>query len=130
MRGNRSRDTRPELALRSAVHKMGLRYRVAARPLPGLRRTADLVFSRAQVAVFVDGCFWHGCPTHYVPSASNVDYWRDKMARNKDRDRETDALLRDAGWEVLRIWAHEDAVDAARRVSEIVRARTPGRSPR
>jgi DNA mismatch endonuclease (patch repair protein) len=129
MQGNRSRDTRPELALRSAVHAMGLRYRVAARPLPRLRRTADLVFPRVQVAVFVDGCFWHGCPAHYVPSASNVDYWRDKVAKNRDRDRETDALLREAGWEAVRIWAHEDAPEAAQRVAEIVRARAARRSP-
>lgn len=124
MRGNRSRDTRPELALRSAVHAMGLRYRVAARPIPKLRRTADLSFSRARVAVFVDGCFWHGCPQHYVPSASNIEYWQAKIARNKARDHETDALLRGAGWVVLRIWAHEDVAGAAERIAEAVRSRT------
>jgi DNA mismatch endonuclease, patch repair protein len=123
MRGNRSRDTRPELALRSVVHAMGLRYRVAARPLPNWRRTADMVFSRAQVAVFVDGCFWHGCPEHYVPSASNVGYWEDKVARNKERDRETDAFLREAHWIVIRCWAHEDMGEVAQTVADAVRAR-------
>ncbi|MGI8446713.1 MAG: hypothetical protein ACR2MP_05920 [Streptosporangiaceae bacterium] len=71
MRGNRSRDTRPELAVRSAVHRRGLRYRVSVRPLPEVRRTADLVFPSERVAVFIDGCYWHGCPEHYVPSLSN-----------------------------------------------------------
>ena len=123
MRGNRSRDTQPELALRSVIHAMGLRYRVAARPLPGLRRTADLVFPRARVAVFVDGCYWHGCPEHYVPSASNVDYWKDKIERNIARDHETDALLREAGWVVVRCWAHEETNEVARNVADVVRAR-------
>lgn len=75
MRGNRSRDTKPELAVRRLLHARGLCYRVNARPLPSLRRTADIVFRGKRVAVFIDGCYWHGCPEHYVPSKSNVDYW-------------------------------------------------------
>src|SRR5215831_143496 len=116
MRGNRSRDTRPELAVRSAVHRLGLRYRVSARPLKHVRRSADLVFATAQVAVFVDGCFWHGCPEHYVPSISNRAYWADKISRNRARDSDTDRLLLEAGWLPIRVWAHEDPGRVAERV--------------
>ncbi len=123
MQANRSRDTGPELALRRLVHAAGLRYRVAARPLPGLRRTADLVFRPARVAVFVDGCFWHGCPEHASDPRTNADYWIPKLARNAERDRETDALLAEAGWLSIRIWEHEDAVVAAGRIIDVVRQR-------
>ncbi|MFF3265307.1 very short patch repair endonuclease [Streptomyces sp. NPDC002932] len=121
MRGNRSKDTRPELRLRSLLHKQGLRYRVAARPLPGLRRTADLIFSRPKVAVFVDGCFWHGCPEHLRQSRKNADFWRSKIEGNQTRDAETDRLLREAGWTVVRVWEHEDPDAAAARVISAVR---------
>src|SRR6476661_4110970 len=118
MRGNRNRDTRPELAVRSAVHALGLRYRVAARPIAGVRRSADLVFRRRRVAVFVDGCFWHGCPDHFVLPRTNVDYWTAKIDRNRARDAETDALLADAGWIVVRVWEHEAPSRGADRVRE------------
>lgn len=85
MLGNRNRDTAPELALRRLVHAAGLRYRVAAKPLPGMRRTADLIFRPTRVAVFVDGCYWHGCPEHFVPPKTNPEYWREKIARNIQR---------------------------------------------
>ncbi|GAA1559007.1 hypothetical protein GCM10009678_47570 [Actinomadura kijaniata] len=123
MLGNRSRDTSPELAIRSLVHAAGLRYRVAAKPLPGIRRTADLVFRPTRVAVFVDGCFWHGCPDHFVAPKTNPDYWRTKISRNVERDRETDALLAEAGWLVLRFWEHEGAGHCARAVCEAVQSR-------
>src|SRR4051812_35681454 len=113
MRGNRSRDTKPELLLRSVLHKRGMRYRVAARPIPELRRTADLLFAGPRVAVFVDGCFWHGCPEHYRRPASNVEYWDAKVLRNVARDREVDKLLAEAGWTVVRVWEHEDPVAGA-----------------
>lgn len=120
MSGNRSRDTRPELALRSAVHARGLRYRVATRPIPTVRRTADLVFPGARVAVFLDGCFWHGCPDHYRPSTKNAEFWADKIARTRERDEQTDELLRSAGWMVVRIWEHESPDVAANRVEAAV----------
>lgn len=118
MQGNRSRHTAPELAVRRLVHAMGMRYLVNARPLPRVRRTADLVFRGAHVAVFIDGCYWHGCPLHYRQPAANSDYWRDKVARNRARDADTDALLRAERWTVLRFWAH----DAPQAVAETVRS--------
>jgi len=121
MRSNKGRDTKPELALRSAVHALGLRYRVNARPLKGVRRTADLLFSRARVAVFLDGCFWHGCPEHHTVAKTNGDFWAQKVSDNRRRDRDTDAKLAEAGWRSVRIWEHEDPAEAARRVREAVR---------
>jgi DNA mismatch endonuclease (patch repair protein) len=123
MRANRGRDTAPELALRRAVHGLGLRYRVNAAPLRGVRRTADLVFTRARVAVFLDGCFWHGCPEHHTVAATNAGFWAEKVETNRRRDRDTDARLAEAGWAVLRVWEHEDPVEAAARVREVVTGR-------
>ncbi|MFE1166182.1 very short patch repair endonuclease [Nocardiopsis sp. NPDC058789] len=124
MRGNRGRDTKPELLLRSALHRRGMRYRVSARPVPGLRRTADLVFVRARVAVFVDGCYWHGCPEHLRPARANGAFWRDKIATNRARDAETNRILSEEGWDVLRFWEHEAPDTAADRVVDLVREKT------
>ncbi|MDA8321320.1 MAG: very short patch repair endonuclease [Actinomycetota bacterium] len=120
MRGNKGKDTRPELAVRSAAHALGLRYRVGVRPLPDTRRTADLVFPKAKVAVFVDGCFWHGCPDHYRPASRNAEFWTAKIAGNIERDADTDARLTAAGWRVIRVWEHEPAAIAARKIMEVV----------
>jgi len=93
------RDTAPELALRRVLYRRGLRYRVHRRPLPDLARQADIVFTGAKVAVFVDGCFWHGCPEHgRREHRTNGWYWPTKIAANKDRDRDTDERLIDAYW--------------------------------
>ena len=108
---------------------MGLRYRVSVRPLAGLRRTADLVFTRARVAVFLDGCFWHGCPQHHTKAAANATFWAEKVAGNRARDRDTDARLAEAGWESVRIWEHEDPAVAAERVADVVRRRRRLDSP-
>jgi DNA mismatch endonuclease (patch repair protein) len=129
MVGNRRRDTSPEMAVRRLVHAAGLRYRVDARPLPDLNRRADLVFSRAKVAVFVDGCFWHGCPQHHTTSRTNAEYWAAKAQRNRARDAETDRLLADAGWTVLRVWEHEDPAEAAQRVVNVVHVERRRRGP-
>lgn len=120
MLGCRSRDTRPEKALRSVLHAMGLRFRVCTRPVAQVRRTADVVFTRARVAVFMDGCFWHGCPQHYRIPRTNTAYWADKITGNQTRDRQTDELLQDAGWTVVRIWEHEDALVAAEAVTRAI----------
>jgi DNA mismatch endonuclease (patch repair protein) len=123
MRKARERDTAPERALRTLLHRRGLRYRVDRAPLPDVRRRADLVFGPAKVAVFVDGCFWHGCPKHASWPRTNAKWWRDKIGRNQERDRDTDRLFTERGWAVVRIWEHEDAVEAADRVAALVAAR-------
>lgn len=106
MRGNRRRDSSLELAVRRKLHASGFRYRVDYAPLPGLRSRADIVFTRSKVAVYLDGCFWHGCPTHGTIPVSNADYWVPKLARNRQRDQEATQSLRVAGWTVLRFWEH------------------------
>lgn len=123
MRSNTGRDTSPELALRSAVHRLGLRYRVSKRPLPSLRRTADLVFSPSRVAVFLDGCFWHGCPEHHTIAVTNAKFWSDKVEGNRARDRDTDRRLAAAGWLSIRVWEHENPEQASLRVKQIVEER-------
>lgn len=121
MVGNRSRDTKPELALRSTLHRMGLRFRVQVRPIPALRRKADIVFSKQRIAVFVDGCFWHGCGAHKALPKTNVKFWTDKIDRNRLRDADTDRKLVEAGWQSIRVWEHEDVSQAALRVARAVR---------
>src|SRR4051812_46085095 len=123
MQSNKGRDTKPEMALRSAVHALGLRYRIGARPLKQVRRTADLVFTKAKVAVFLDGCFWHGCPQHHTIAVTNSEFWATKVEGNMARDRDTDQRLDDAGWRSVRIWEHEDPEEAALRIKSIVSAR-------
>jgi DNA mismatch endonuclease (patch repair protein) len=120
MQGNKSRDTKPEIAVRSAVHALGMRYRVSARPQRDLRRTADLVFRKARVAVFVDGCFWHGCPEHHAPPKTNASYWATKIQGNKSRDKDTTERLCKEGWTVLRFWSHEEPLSVAMQIAEVV----------
>lgn len=123
MQSNKRRDTKPELALRKAVHALGLRYRVDAKPLTEMRRRADMVFVGPRVAVFLDGCFWHGCPAHHTVAKANAEFWAEKVSGNRARDRDTDARLEAAGWACVRVWEHEDPVEAATRVAAVVRAR-------
>ena len=117
------RDTKPERELRSQLHRLGLRFRVQQKLLDGLRRKADIVFRPTKVAVFTDGCFWHGCPIHATWPKQNAEFWRDKIETNRRRDADTDARLTEAGWLVIRVWEHEDALEAARRIEGIVRGR-------
>ncbi|MEU1860788.1 very short patch repair endonuclease [Streptomyces gardneri] len=123
MSKQRSRDTGVEIALRRILHASGLRYRVHRRPLKGVRREADIVFGPAKVAVFVDGCFWHGCPEHATWPKRNSGFWREKIEKNRARDANTDALLLEAGWASVRVWEHESADEAAARVKAVVAAR-------
>jgi DNA mismatch endonuclease (patch repair protein) len=117
MKGNRRADTKPELALRKELHRRGLRFRKDAplRQAERLRRV-DIVFPGARLAVFVDGCFWHGCPEHGNKPRANTPYWSAKLARNVARDAQVDAELESAGWAVIRVWEHEGVQEAAERV--------------
>lgn len=116
MSGARRRDTAPELALRRALHARGLRFRVV-HPVPGnKRRTIDIAFTRRRLAIFLDGCFWHGCPEHAAAPRANAEWWERKIATNRARDRDTDRLLVLAGWKVLRLWEHEPVVQAVEKV--------------
>lgn len=129
MRLQRSRDTGPEMAVRRELFRRGFRYRVHY-PVPGLaRRRIDIAFTRAKVAVFVDGCFWHGCPEHGNPAVqANREYWDPKIARNRERDADTDRRLADAGWLVVRVWEHEltsDVVDRVESAFKVQRPRAP-----
>ncbi|MDX3265992.1 very short patch repair endonuclease [Streptomyces sp. MI02-2A] len=123
MSRQKSRDTQVELALRRALHAAGLRFRVHRRPVKGVRREADIVFGPARVAVFVDGCFWHGCPEHATWPRRNADFWRAKIEGNRVRDADTDVRLAQAGWLAVRVWEHEPPLEAAQRVRAVVEER-------
>ena len=116
MQRQRSRDTSTERALRSELFKRGFRYRLHRRPLPGLRREADIVNATLLIAIFVDGCFWHGCPAHATWPRANAEFWKTKIEKNRARDRDTDTRLIEAGWTVVRVWEHEDPSEAADQV--------------
>ena len=121
MKRNRRRDSRAELALRSELHRRGLRFRVDMRlRASGRLIRPDVVFTRARLTIFVDGCFWHCCPEHSNMPRANTAYWKPKLARNVARDRAVDAALAAEGWRVLRAWEHEDPVEVAGRVAEFV----------
>ncbi len=130
MIGNRGKDTRPEQRVRSSLHGMGLRFRKHARPLAHLRCHADVVFPREQVAVFVDGCFWHGCPQHGRVPQSNSGYWAEKLERNLERDARNSAALTQAGWLVLRFWEHEPIEEVAAKIRRQVLGRRADLDPR
>jgi DNA mismatch endonuclease (patch repair protein) len=124
MQRQRTRDTGPELAVRRLLHAAGLRYRVDVAPMAGLRRRADIVFRPARVAVFIDGCFWHGCPEHGSRRThANTEYWTEKVEGNRARDKSTDELLQEAGWISIRVWEHEPPSDAAERILAVVTRR-------
>ncbi|MGP5413801.1 very short patch repair endonuclease [Brachybacterium paraconglomeratum] len=120
---NRRSNTEPELRVRRLLHAAGLRYRTDYAPdRANLRRRADIVFTRRRVAVFIDGCYWHGCPEHFVPPKANAQYWAGKIAANMARDRDTVERLRNLGWVVLRFWEHEEPALVAEQVILAVRS--------
>jgi DNA mismatch endonuclease (patch repair protein) len=120
-------NTAPEVALRSELHRRGLRFRLHVAVPGDRRRKIDIVFGSTKVAVFVDGCFWHSCPEHGTMPKANEEFWRRKLAGNHIRDRETDARLRALGWDVVRVWEHEEISSAADRVEAVVRTRRASR---
>lgn len=125
MKGNRKTDTKPEVALRSGLHRSGLRFRKnhSVKVDGGRTIRVDVVFPRTKLAVFVDGCFWHRCPQHGTVPKSNTSYWVPKLNRNAERDAVNDAELRSAGWEVLRVWEHESVDRGVERVTTQLRRR-------
>lgn len=112
MRATPRRDTSPELAIRSALHRRGWRYRVDVQPDPDLRTRADVLFVSRRTAVFIDGCWWHGCPTHYTTPATRGDWWDSKVEANRSRDAAATAALETRGWTVIRVWEHTSVDDA------------------
>jgi DNA mismatch endonuclease vsr len=120
MRSNRYRDTKPELSIRRLLHARGYRYRVDFAPWSNKRRRADIVFTRWRLAVFIDGCFWHGCPEHGTMPATHADYWGSKLAKNIERDMETTAMAEAEGWTVLRIWEHVPPKEAVYLVAQML----------
>ncbi|WP_203633544.1 very short patch repair endonuclease [Streptomyces halstedii] len=114
------RDTAPEVAVRKLLHASGYRYRLNERVPHMSRRTIDIAFTRARVAVFLDGCFWHGCPDHATRPKSNAEWWRQKLDKNMARDAETTAHLVSEGWTVLRFWEHQPPTEVAEVVAEAV----------
>jgi DNA mismatch endonuclease, patch repair protein len=121
------RDTPAEIRVRSLLHRLGYRFRIDLPPLPGGRRRADIVFTRQHVAVFLDGCFWHGCPTHFTTPLTNSSWWAAKVASTMRRDKEVDQQLRAAGWRVVRGWEHERVGDVVGRVVAALCGEAPAR---
>ena len=115
----RGQNTSPEIALRKMLWRHGLRYQLHRR-IEGVR--PDLVFPRARVSIFIDGCFWHGCPDHYVRPRSRADFWADKLLTNVLRDRAQTMRLEDQGWTILRFWEHDIACQPEKVVAEVIRA--------
>lgn len=120
MKAAKPRDTAPEKALRSALHRKGLRFQLDERPVENLNRKADIVFRSAKVAVFVDGCFWHGCPIHGTQAKANAEFWDQKIRQNRERDLDTTCFLEALEWKVIRVWEHEDPEEASQRIYDMV----------
>jgi DNA mismatch endonuclease (patch repair protein) len=124
MRANKKKNSRPELSVRRALHARGFRYRIHYPiKIEGRVTRPDIVFPRRQVAVFIDGCFWHGCPEHGTTPRSNTHYWIPKLARNRLRDESTTLRLEAAGWLVIRIWEHTDPDVAAQSIIDVLKER-------
>ena len=117
MEAQRQRDTKPEMSIRRWLHRHGYRYRVDVRPVQAIPRRADVVFPGIKLAVFVDGCFWHGCPDHMTWPKANRQWWRAMIRQNQRRDKDTTERLRGAGWAVLRVWEHENPDEAAKQIA-------------
>ena len=116
MKAVRRTGTQAELALRQALDELGLEYETNVRPLPDFNRKADILFRKEKIAIFVDGCFWHGCPIHGTQAKANAEFWRKKIEANQRRDQVTNHRLQENGWLVIRVWEHELPADAARKI--------------
>lgn len=116
----RQKGTGAEIALRRDLYRRGLRYRVDFEVLKKPRRVADIAFPGLRIAIFIDGCFWHGCPEHATWPKQNAEFWRQKIETNRARDTDTNERLRSIGWTVLRFWEHEPPTEAAEIVVQTV----------
>lgn len=116
----RQKGTNAEVALRRELFRIGLRYRVEYEVLKKPRRIADIVFPGRKIAIFVDGCFWHGCPEHATWPKQNAEFWRQKIEANRQRDADTNERLQSLGWTVLRFWSHQSPTEAAKMVAQVV----------
>ena len=123
MKAVRREGSAAEIALRKALDAHLMQYALNEQPIPDLNRWADIVFREEKVAVFVDGCFWHGCPLHGTQAKSNAAFWSAKIERNKERDSDTNQRLEEAGWMTIRIWEHDDPEAAAIRIASALRDR-------
>lgn len=124
MSRQRTKDTALELSVRQILHRAGLRYRVHY-PVPGIpRRSIDIAFTKQRIAVFIDGCFWHGCHLHRNIPARNHAAWELKIRTNRERDRDSEQHLVSLGWTVLRFWEHVAATEIATQISEAMPKRT------
>lgn len=123
----RQKSTGAEVALRCELYRRGLRYRVDFEVLKKPRRVADIAFPGRRIAVFVDGCFWHGCPEHATWPKQNAEFWRQKIEANRLRDADTNSRLLDAGWTVLRFWEHQSPIKAAEVIAQAVAMATAKR---
>jgi DNA mismatch endonuclease (patch repair protein) len=124
MQAAKPRDTAPEKALRSALHRKGLRFRIDQKPIKELNRKADIVFRSVKVVVFVDGCFWHGCPIHGTLAKANPEFWKNKIEQNRARDLDTNRQLKKAGWRIVRVWEHENPEKASQGIYSLIVKRT------
>src|SRR5258708_5868628 len=123
MKAAKPRDTAPEKAIRLALHRLGLHYRIDAKPVKELNRRADILFRSLKVAIFIDGCFWHGCPLHGTQPKANAEFWRAKISRNQERDAHNTEYLEKAGWKVVRVWEHENPEKISTKIYNFIRRR-------
>ena len=114
----KGKDTEPELILRKALWANGLRYRLKNK-LPG---RPDIFFPARKIAIFIDGCFWHGCPDHCQIPKTNQPFWESKLSKNKSRDKEVSRVLENGGWCVIRLWEHDVKNDLSNCVKRVVEA--------
>lgn len=126
MKAQGRRDTKPELMIRRKLHARGYRFRVDFKPEPDLRCRGDIVFTRRRLVIFIDGCFWHGCPVHATAPKNNAEWWAAKIAANQERDGRNTRALRERGWAVLRIWEHTVVDEAVTAVISALDARSTG----
>ena len=123
MEAAKPKGTLPEIKLQSALEQVGVLFEVDVKPIDNLQRRADILIRDERIAIFVDGCFWHGCPIHGTQAKANAKFWADKINRNKERDLDTNRRLAEDGWTVLRIWEHEDPKQISNQVVELISIR-------